>query len=474
MICEKDLDRDLNDSAELSDDDSSSLNFWDAENEGEEPLTISEESSSAEEQEKATEPETSTTLRRSKRKPVPKEFRDFITYSAMAFGSPDPITLQEAIESEECDSWQQAKKSEFNALTENKTWKLVDLPPGRKPLKNKWVFKTKRDSNNDVERYKARLVVIGFSQIRGLDYEETYSPVVRYASIRLLLALAVKMDLEVDHLDVVTAFLQGDLTEELYPSPPSIDAESRRKTLIVLSTTVPPPLTTMPPSQANEVGPLKRTKTITGSEENVLSYEAVQQLTIQYTRPVIVLGPLKDRINDDLISEFPDKFGSCVPHTTRSRREYEVDGRDYHFVASREQMERDIQNHLFIEAGQYNDNLYGTSVASVREVAEKAKHCILDVSGNAIKRLQVAQLYPIAIFIKPKSIESVMEMNKRMTEEQAKKTYERALKMEQEFGEYFTAVVQGDTPEEIYVKVKEVISEQSGPNIWVPCRDQQL
>ncbi|KAL6419913.1 hypothetical protein ACFW04_011062 [Cataglyphis niger] len=211
-----------------------------------------------------------------------------------------------------------------------------------------------------------------------------------------------------------------------------------------------------------------------GSEENVLSYEAVQQLTIQYTRPVIILGPLKDRINDDLISEFPDKFGSCVPHTTRSRREYEVDGRDYHFVASREQMERDIQNHLFIEAGQYNDNLYGTSVASVREVAEKGKHCILDVSGNAIKRLQVAQLYPIAIFIKPKSVESVMEMNKRMTEEQAKKTYERALKMEQEFGEYFTAVVQGDTPEEIYGKVKEVISEQSGPNIWVPCRDQQL
>ncbi|XP_076618519.1 MAGUK family member discs large 1 isoform X5 [Colletes latitarsis] len=210
------------------------------------------------------------------------------------------------------------------------------------------------------------------------------------------------------------------------------------------------------------------------SEENVLSYEAVQQLTIQYTRPVIILGPLKDRINDDLISEFPDKFGSCVPHTTRSRREYEVDGRDYHFVASREQMERDIQNHLFIEAGQYNDNLYGTSVASVREVAEKGKHCILDVSGNAIKRLQVAQLYPVAIFIKPKSVESVMEMNKRMTEEQAKKTYERALKMEQEFGEYFTAVVQGDTPEEIYVKVKEVIAEQSGPNIWVPCRDQQL
>ncbi|XP_023311086.1 disks large 1 tumor suppressor protein isoform X3 [Anoplophora glabripennis] len=213
-------------------------------------------------------------------------------------------------------------------------------------------------------------------------------------------------------------------------------------------------------------------KTPQCNEESVLSYEPVQQMHITYTRPVIILGPLKDRINDDLISEFPEKFGSCVPHTTRPKREYEVDGRDYHFVSSREQMEKDIQNHLFIEAGQYNDNLYGTSVASVREVADKGKHCILDVSGNAIKRLQVAQLYPIAIFIKPKSVESIMEMNKRMTEEQAKKTYERALKMEQEFGEYFTAVVQGDTPEDIYGQVKEVINEQSGPNIWVPAKEK--
>ncbi|XP_066259362.1 disks large 1 tumor suppressor protein isoform X4 [Euwallacea similis] len=208
------------------------------------------------------------------------------------------------------------------------------------------------------------------------------------------------------------------------------------------------------------------------NEENVLSYEPVQQMQIKYTRPVIILGPLKDRINDDLISEFPEKFGSCVPHTTRPKREYEVDGRDYHFVASREQMEKDIQNHLFIEAGQYNDNLYGTSVSSVREVAEKGKHCILDVSGNAIKRLQVAQLYPIAIFIKPKSVESIMEMNKRMTEEQAKKTFERALKTEQEFGEYFTAVVQGDTPEDIYAQSKEIINEQSGPTIWIPAKEK--
>ena len=88
-------------------------------------------------------------------------------------------------------------------------------------------------------------------------------------------------------------------------------------------------------------------------DDYVPTYEMVQQVGIDYTRPVIILGPLKDRINDDLISEYPESFGSCVPHTTRSRREYEVDGRDYHFVASRAAMEADIQNHKFIEAGQF-------------------------------------------------------------------------------------------------------------------------
>ncbi|XP_064905852.1 disks large homolog 2 isoform X26 [Columba livia] len=209
-----------------------------------------------------------------------------------------------------------------------------------------------------------------------------------------------------------------------------------------------------------------------GQEDCILSYEPVTRQEINYTRPVIILGPMKDRINDDLISEFPDKFGSCVPHTTRPKRDYEVDGRDYHFVISREQMEKDIQEHKFIEAGQYNDNLYGTSVQSVRFVAERGKHCILDVSGNAIKRLQVAQLYPIAIFIKPKSWEPLMEMNKRLTEEQAKKTYDRAIKLEQEFGEYFTAIVQGDSLEDIYNQCKLVIEEQSGPFIWIPSKEK--
>ncbi|XP_048397793.1 disks large homolog 1-like isoform X11 [Stegostoma tigrinum] len=209
-----------------------------------------------------------------------------------------------------------------------------------------------------------------------------------------------------------------------------------------------------------------------GQEDYVLSYEPVGQQEVRYSRPVIILGPMKDRINDDLISEFPDKFGSCVPHTTRPKRDYEVDGRDYHFVTSREQMEKDIQDHKFIEAGQYNNHLYGTSVQSVREVAEKGKHCILDVSGNAIKRLQIAQLHPIAIFVKPKSVENIMEMNKRLTEDQARKTFERAIKLELEFTEHFTSIVQGDLLEEIYNQVKQIIEDQSGPYIWVPTKEK--
>ncbi|CAB1332285.1 unnamed protein product [Coregonus sp. 'balchen'] len=158
--------------------------------------------------------------------------------------------------------------------------------------------------------------------------------------------------------------------------------------------------------------------------------------------------------------------------TTRLKRDDEVDARDYHFVMSREQMEKDIQDHKFIEAGQYNNHLYGTSVQSVREVAEKGKHCILDVSGNAIKRLQSTMLYPIAIFVKPKSVENILEINKRLTEDQGRKMFDRAMKLKQEFTEHFTAIVQGDSLEEIYNTVKIIIEEQSGPFIWVPAKEK--
>uniref|UniRef100_A0A3Q2Q5U4 Disks large homolog 1 n=1 Tax=Fundulus heteroclitus TaxID=8078 RepID=A0A3Q2Q5U4_FUNHE len=228
-----------------------------------------------------------------------------------------------------------------------------------------------------------------------------------------------------------------------------------------------------PPPNRPEVGLIpSRRRSEPLKEEILLTYQPVVQQEVNYTRPVIILGPMKDRVNDDLISEFPEKFGSCVPHTTRPRRDYEVDGRDYHFMSSRELMEREIQEHKFIEAGQYNNHLYGTSIQSVKEVADKGKHCILDVSANAIKRLQMAGLYPIAILIRPRNVDNILEMNKRLTEEQARKAFDRGLKLEQEFAEYFTAIVHGSSLEEIYSQVKQIIEEQSGPYIWVTTKER--
>lgn len=111
-------------------------------------------------------------------------------------------------------------EEERKSLEKNETWTLVDLPSNRKVLYTKWVFRTKRDSSGKIERYKARLVVRGCSQAEGIDYQETYSPVIRYTSVRFLCALAVKYGLKMHQMDVTTAYLHGDLEKEIYVKPP--------------------------------------------------------------------------------------------------------------------------------------------------------------------------------------------------------------------------------------------------------------
>ena len=96
----------------------------------------------------------------------------------------------------------------------------MKLPKGKKTLKNKWVFKLKHQENSSQPRYKARLVVKGFGQKKGIDFEEIFSPVVKRSSIRVVLALAASQDLEIEQLDVKTAFLHGDLEEEIYMEQP--------------------------------------------------------------------------------------------------------------------------------------------------------------------------------------------------------------------------------------------------------------
>jgi hypothetical protein len=120
----------------------------------------------------------------------------------------DPETFAEASSHPDSDT---TMNEEYRSLMENDTWDLVSLPKGRKLVKCKWVYRTKYASDGSVERHKARLVTKGFSQVEGIDYNETFSLVDKMNSIRLLLSLSASHKWEVHQMDVKYAFLHGDL-----------------------------------------------------------------------------------------------------------------------------------------------------------------------------------------------------------------------------------------------------------------------
>jgi hypothetical protein len=134
--------------------------------------------------------------------------------------SGNELTLEQALQGPEKEFWEQAVKDELQSFDDNRAWEIVDTPKGGTVVKCKWVLKKKCDSDNNV-RYRARLVAKGCTQKYGVDYEETFSPVVRHTTLRLLFALSVQLDLDVIHLDVKTAFLNGDLDETIYMQKPA-------------------------------------------------------------------------------------------------------------------------------------------------------------------------------------------------------------------------------------------------------------
>lgn len=130
----------------------------------------------------------------------------------------EPQTVGEALNSLNSDDWQKAMSEEFDSLKQHNVWELVDRPKNQNIIKSKWVFKIKNENGN--ERFKARLVARGFSQKYGLDFKETFAPVVRHSTIRFLFALANQNDMDIDHIDIKTAFLNGELTETIYMEQP--------------------------------------------------------------------------------------------------------------------------------------------------------------------------------------------------------------------------------------------------------------
>lgn len=139
---------------------------------------------------------------------------------------PEPRTIKEALASPESELWRAAVEEELQSHKENCTWNIVSLPHGRKTIGCKWIFKRNIDETGKVVRYKARLVVQGFTQKFGSDYDEVFAPVVKQTTFRTLLSVAHQRNMLIKHVDVKTAYLNGELQETVYMKlPPGCDYE---------------------------------------------------------------------------------------------------------------------------------------------------------------------------------------------------------------------------------------------------------
>src|SRR3954454_8629468 len=167
-------------------------------------------------------------LRRSGRVSHPPEFYGFhitaerkrLISDRTLFRDDDPSSYKEAMAGPDAAKWKEAMDSEMKSMYDNQVWNLIDHTPGTKTIGCKWIFKKKIDMDGNVQTYKARLVAKGYTQTQGIDYDETFSPVAKIQSIRILLAIASFHDYEIWQMDVKTAFLNGKLTENVYMVQP--------------------------------------------------------------------------------------------------------------------------------------------------------------------------------------------------------------------------------------------------------------
>lgn len=163
------------------------------------------------------EAEVAITPRRSERitKGIPPHRYQEITGAVVGNLQDEPLSYTEAVSGTERNQWVAAMQEELDSLAENRTWEMTELPPGRKAIGCRWIYKRKTNEHGEIVRYKARLVAQGFSQRYGLDYEEVFAPVVKQATFRILLTVASRENLIVKHVDIKTAEPQRSLMAPL-------------------------------------------------------------------------------------------------------------------------------------------------------------------------------------------------------------------------------------------------------------------
>jgi hypothetical protein len=174
-------------------------------------------------------------VRRSKRVRKP-----FERYSSPKFRSifvlttidDEPKSVGETVDLVKGKLWKDAIVEEMESLHKNETWDLVKLPSGKKLVGRKWVFKKKMNVAGQVKKFKARLVAKGYSQFEGVDFNDIFSPVAKLTSIKVLMSLATTFDLKIEHMDVKTTFLHGDLEEEIYMKQPKGFVVKGKKELV--------------------------------------------------------------------------------------------------------------------------------------------------------------------------------------------------------------------------------------------------
>ncbi|KAM4540213.1 protein PALS1 isoform 1-T1 [Fundulus diaphanus] len=212
-------------------------------------------------------------------------------------------------------------------------------------------------------------------------------------------------------------------------------------------------------------------------EDEILTYEemALYHQPANRKRPIALIGPTscgQAELRQRLLNNQPERFAGAVPHTTRSRREGELSGRDYHFV-SRQAFEAELTAGKLIESGEFEKNLYGTSTDSVRQVINTGKICVLCLHTQALKVLRSSDLKPYIIFIAPPSQERLRALlvkdNKNPKPEELRDIIEKAREMEQSCGHLFDAIIVNTDLDKAYGELLRLINKLDTEPQWVPC-----